>query len=166
MFILHFDLYAKLPLTSGVVPYVDQKGKFWPNNGYCDTQLWMLKLLSVLKLAEVSHIHQGDLYLQLVLITLACFLFFFFFLEVANTWWICKGENWQHSIILDKVLITLDYVCICSGKKWEHEYNIQVDISEAKEHQTWKVNASIQTPSLIKPYHSSWKACIPSLQTS
>lgn len=76
--ILYFDLYAELPLTSKVVPCVDEKGKFLPSNGYCDTQLRILKLLSVLKLARVSRIHQADLYLQLVVTILASFLLFFF----------------------------------------------------------------------------------------
>lgn len=75
--ILYFDLCAELPLASKVVLYVDQKGRFWPSNGYCDAQLWLLKLLSVLKLARVSHIHQVDLYLQLVVPILASFLPFF-----------------------------------------------------------------------------------------
>lgn len=77
LFILYFDLYAELPLTSKVVLYVDLKGKFLPNNGYSDTQLWILKLLPVLKLARVSHIHQAGLYLQLVVTILASFLPFF-----------------------------------------------------------------------------------------
>lgn len=50
--ILYFDLYAELPLTSKIVLYMDQKGKFLHSNGYCDIQLWILKLLSVLKLAR------------------------------------------------------------------------------------------------------------------
>jgi len=36
-----------------------------------------LKLLSILKLVRVSHIHRADLYLQLVVTILASFLPFF-----------------------------------------------------------------------------------------
>lgn len=117
LLILYFGLYAELPLTSKVVLCVDQKGKFLPSDGYCDIQLWILKLLSVLKLARVSHTHQADLYLQFGVTVLASCLSLF---EVGVTRWLFMGENWQHSINLDKVHVTLDYVYICSGKKWEH----------------------------------------------
>lgn len=110
-----FHLYAELPLTWKVVLCVDQKGKFLPSYGFCDTQLWILQLLSVLKFARVSHFHQDDLYLHLVVTILASFLLF---LEVGVTGWIFIDENWQHIVNLDKVHITLD--CVCLGKKQEH----------------------------------------------
>lgn len=108
--------YAELPLTWKVVLCVAQKGKLLPN-GYCDIQLWILQLLSVLKFTRISHFHQADLYLHLVVTILASFLPF---LEVGITWRIFLDESWQHIENLDKVHITPDCVCICLGRKWEH----------------------------------------------
>lgn len=107
------SLYAELPLTWKVVLCVDQKGKLLPGYGYCDTQLWILHLFSVLKLARVSHFHKADL----VVTILASFLPF---LEVGITWWIFIDESWQHIRNLDRMHITADCVCICLGKKQEH----------------------------------------------
>lgn len=116
LLILYFHLYAELPLTWKVVLCVDQKGKLLPSYGYCDIQLWILQLLSVLKLARVSHFHQADLYLHLVVTILASFLPS---LEVGVTW-IFIDESWQHIVNLDKMHVTVDCVCVCLGKKWEH----------------------------------------------
>lgn len=74
--------YAELQLTGKAVLCVDQKGKLLPSYGYCDIQLWILQLLSVLKIARVSHFHQADLYLHFVVTILASFLPF---LEVGIT---------------------------------------------------------------------------------
>lgn len=103
--------YAELPLTWKVVLCVDQKGKLWPSYGYCDIQLWILQLFSVLKLARVSHFHKADL----VVTVLASFPPF---LEVGITWWIFIDESWQHIENLDRVHKTPD--CICLSKKQEH----------------------------------------------
>lgn len=103
--------YAELPLTWKVVLCVDQKGKLLPSYGYCDIQLWILQLFSVLKLTKVSHFHKADL----VVTILASFPPF---LEVGITWWIFIDESWQHIENLDRVHITPD--CICLGKKQEH----------------------------------------------
>lgn len=69
--------YAELPLALKAVLCVDQKGKLLPSYGYCDIQLRILQLLSVLKLTGVSHFHQADLYLHFV-VTILAFLFNFY----------------------------------------------------------------------------------------
>lgn len=93
LLILHFGLYTKLQLTSEVFLYVEQGGKFWTSNRCSDTQLWILKLLS-------WNLIGFHIFIRVIYICnwqQQSWLIFSYF-KIGTSWWICRGENSQHSI--------------------------------------------------------------------
>lgn len=148
--------YAELPLTWKVVLCVDQKGKLLPSYGYCDIQLWILQLFSVLKLTKVSHFHKADLVVN-------NFGFFSSLFggrdHMMNFYWWKLTAHWESGQSAHHTRLYL-----FGQETGTLVYSMGVCAAE-KQHCAWQGNAAIQTLSSIKPYHSSLKMCIPSFQT-
>lgn len=151
--------YAELPLTWKVVLCVAQKGKLSPN-GYCDIQLWILQLLSVLKFTRISHFHQADLYLHLVVTILASSLFGGRDHMKNFSWWKLTA-HWESGQSAHNTGLCL---YLFGQEMGTLVYSLGAHAAQ-KQRCAQEGNAAKQTLSLIKPYHSSWKMCIPSVQT-